>query len=552
MRSPEKSPCLRFKACPGAAAERQSPPWTINEAAISPDGKTYVLANRKVLLVARYRDVATGNMLNTVEHSFQSYSVVSIEFSADSRHFVVGDRQEDGLPLPVIEVDTGKTISRVEGSGNLAIVRFVPGTDKLAGIGASAAPGKGAVNLFDWKSGKSLGSIEVDSSTSVLEVAPDGKTLIAGNLQRTFAQIIEIDTGKEIGAESTSTPSLKTLARFSPDGKLLAGARHGSGAITVWDMKTRDYHVTAAEPVRFFRVRFGPDSNSLAIPVLEWPLIDWRTGKVLDRLMESDNGRPSRATLSPNRQWFAKWEPKNRSISVVDTKSGEEFRSLNGHEQFASNLTFPKKRSTFSSSQLRQRLSASGTYQKNGNRKSLCLPLRRLTGVEQIALSNDGRIMAVGVKQGPETDSSSDIIIWDVDAKARLACFKDGPLLDLSPDGKWLAAFDGSNSKQPGDESAVHIWETATGRMIHVLPGHSSKFDHKSWTTCAFSPDSRWVVTGDASGKLRIWEVLSGQEVRLFIGHNSTVRAQFSPDGKLLVAASARCMLHLGRVQRLD
>jgi hypothetical protein len=110
----------------------------------------------------------------------------------------------------------------------------------------------------------------------------------------------------------------------------------------------------------------------------------------------------------------------------------------------------------------------------------------------------------------------------------------------VSPDGKWLAAGGGNNRgdwEGKIEETAVHIWETATGRAVHTLSGHNCKYVRPG-AECAFSPDSRWLATGDAAGKLRIWEVISGQEVRSFGGHHSTVIAHFSPDGKLLVAAS--------------
>ncbi len=508
----------------------------VNGAAISPDGKTYVLIQREGLL--EIRDVATGKVLKTAEHSFQRYRYVPIEFSPDSRHIVVGNREVEGeLPLPVIEVETGKTVNRIEGADILTSLRFVPGTDKLMGMARKAD--EPSVNILDRKTGKSLGSINVDNMKYQIEVAPDGKTLIAaGNGQA--SQIIDIDTGKEI-ARIPSTPSLRTLA-FSPDGKLLAGARAYSGAITVWDMATRDYHATAAEPTGFFGVHFGPDSNTLAIPERGHPLLDWRTGKIVERLAQSNDERPwRRGILSPNRQWFAKRESEDMSISVVDAKTGKEYRNFKGHKEFVQSLSFSPDESRL----------ATGSYDKTIRVWSLKtgeeiaqFTSPDLTGHEGIALSDNGHIMAVGVNQGLKNGSGSIIIIWDVDAKKQLARFEDETWffygVAVSPDGKWLAAGGGRNRhdmQEKIDETAVHIWETATGRLVHTLPGHNCQYVRPG-ALCTFSPDSRWLATGDAAGKLRIWEVLSGEEVRSFSGHHSIVTAQFSPDGKLLVAAS--------------
>ena len=45
-------------------------------------------------------------------------------------------------------------------------------------------------------------------------------------------------------------------------------------------------------------------------------------------------------------------------------------------------------------------------------------------------------------------------------------------------------------------------------------------------------------MTGDMAGTLRLWEVYTGQVVRRFEGHQTSVEANFSPDGRLLVAVS--------------
>jgi hypothetical protein len=83
----------------------------------------------------------------------------------------------------------------------------------------------------------------------------------------------------------------------------------------------------------------------------------------------------------------------------------------------------------------------------------------------------------------------------------------------------------------------VTVWEAATGRVVHSLPGHQNQTIHPG-AACEFSPDGRLLVTGDSAGRLRLWEVASGQEVHRFEGHHTTVMAHFSPDGRLLVAAS--------------
>ena len=51
---------------------------------------------------------------------------------------------------------------------------------------------KGAVGVYDVKSGKEIRKIETDNTTYSLAISPDGKTLVAGSGQRRFSQLIEM------------------------------------------------------------------------------------------------------------------------------------------------------------------------------------------------------------------------------------------------------------------------------------------------------------------------------------------------------------------------
>ncbi len=56
----------------------------------------------------------------------------------------------------------------------------------------------------------------------------------------------------------------------------------------------------------------------------------------------------------------------------------------------------------------------------------------------------------------------------------------------------------------------------------------------------AFSPDGTLLVTGDAEGGLRLWQVATGQLVMNFAGHLGWVwSVAFSPDGQLLASCSS-------------
>src|SRR5262249_17376239 len=137
---------------------------------------------------------------------------------------------------------------------------------------------KKAVGFFDLKTAKLARTVEVNGKTHAIALSPDGTLIFAGGGLGWFSQLIDANTGKEVGRVH-STPSLRTLA-FSPDGKWVAGARLWNGAITVWELATRSYHSTSAEPVSFIRATFSPDSRNLVVETLGG-IVDWRTGKII-------------------------------------------------------------------------------------------------------------------------------------------------------------------------------------------------------------------------------------------------------------------------------
>jgi WD40 repeat protein len=96
----------------------------------------------------------------------------------------------------------------------------------------------------------------------------------------------------------------------------------------------------------------------------------------------------------------------------------------------------------------------------------------------------------------------------------------------FSPDGRTLASG--------GFEGKVRLWEVATGQCLAMFEGHSNIV----WSV-AFSPDGKLVASGSADQTIRLWEVGSGQSLKILKGHNGEIiSVAFSPDGKTLASGS--------------
>ena len=96
----------------------------------------------------------------------------------------------------------------------------------------------------------------------------------------------------------------------------------------------------------------------------------------------------------------------------------------------------------------------------------------------------------------------------------------------FSPDGNYILTGSSDNT--------ARLWETSSGRQLHVLQGHDGNV-----VAVAFSPDGRRILTGSWDGTARLWEISSGRQLRVLQGHerNVTVVA-FSPDGSSILTGS--------------
>jgi WD40 repeat protein len=99
--------------------------------------------------------------------------------------------------------------------------------------------------------------------------------------------------------------------------------------------------------------------------------------------------------------------------------------------------------------------------------------------------------------------------------------------VDFSPDGKYVVTS--SNDK------TVRLWDLATGETIRIFSGHTAEV----WDV-VFSPDGKYLLTGSADQTARLWDAMNGETVQVFSGHIGSVDAvAFSPDGKYVVTTGS-------------
>ncbi len=106
----------------------------------------------------------------------------------------------------------------------------------------------------------------------------------------------------------------------------------------------------------------------------------------------------------------------------------------------------------------------------------------------------------------------------------------------FSPDSRFILS--GSNDR------TIKLWEVSSGREIRTFRGIDADV-----TAVAYSPDGRIALAGYMNGRLAFWEVSTGRKIRSFKAHSSWIQeVAFSPDGKKAISGSSNRNVKVWRV----
>jgi WD40 repeat protein len=485
-----------------------NPSTTTDLLAFAPDGRHVVVAaaeGKAVHLIG----LARGEVLRTFPHA---HVVFAAAFSPDGRNIVAGgyDSENNVYFARLWDAETGKELHRLPfGNGGIRCVAYSP-DGKTVAVGGDGGKTL-AVKLFDAATGKETLKIPFLEAPSVKSVAfsPDGKTLAASGGFST--RLFEAATGKE-----TLKIDRKAIGlRFAPDGKTLVGAV--AGTVYRWDAATGKSLIPAGGDSPVAQVEVTADGKRVVTRGQDGDAHVWdaRTGEHLRRV---DVSWQRGLALSPDGR-FLVWPVADEKIKFKDPN---------------------QPNMTYTGSRLRMFDTTEGKF------------VERFGGFEgdahDLFFATDGKTLVTV----DHRDAS--VRVWDAATGKVERSFRAGDKgagghvawrSRLSPDGKVLAVAYQPAGRGFFSRFAVKLWDTATGKELHDLPGHWSYVQ-----ALAFSADGKSLVSaGEAlapfaqqqlkvpAGQVFVWEVAVGKLVAQ--PPTGGTAAAFAPDGKALAVADA-------------
>ncbi|HLW66865.1 MAG TPA: protein kinase, partial [Gemmataceae bacterium] len=309
---------------------------------------------------------------------------------------------------------------------------------------------------------------------------------------------------------------------FSPCGRWYAAAC--SQGVRVWSAAdgTEVALLPNREPVRLLTIAFAPNGDEIAVGSDKWPMRVWslKTKQFHDVAVDGapPNGSPWQAIYSPDGRRVALHPINSASVYLCDAQwyVVAEFtdQPRTGCSVYSADSRWLVTVSEANTVRLRNAENGKQALQFSAGHRA-----------SSLAISPDGKRLAIGSPY-PENCVS----LWDTATGKIVATLRGHTnaiaALAFSPDSSRLASA--------STDQTARLWDSQTGRPVATLRGHTMAL-----MQAAFSPDGRFLATSSADNTIRQWDLETGEVALHFRGHEDAVHTMaYSPDGTTLITGS--------------
>lgn len=365
------------------------------------------------------------------------------------------------------------------------------------------------------------------SPTIMTIVGRMGQSPDAGGQERTTKAFDESPgpAATDITAKIYAPPGhneIETL-NYSSNGKMIVSA--GGTSLRLWDASTgREIRTFIDVKDVIYSVTFSPDNKFVLTGCANHKAVLWdvETGKAIksfigqtkDDLIESVAFSPDgRSVITGG---------SDKIIRLWDIASGQEIHKFTGHTAWVNSVRFsPDGNYVVSGSwDGKIKLWDASTATEVGPFKENKPASEYKTAIENARFAaRRGRGDAV--RPAPTTptapvtgDVPPAVVVRSAEKMAwNLHAFDNRiSTVIFSPDGKYLLSGNWG--------SAINLWDVSTGQKIKTFSGHKGRIN-----ALAFSPDGRRIVSAARDNMVKIWDVATGRELQTLAGHTGEVKS---------------------------
>lgn len=497
-------------------------------AAIRPDGKVIASAQSTDRAIQLW-DTVTGRQI-PIENR-PEIRTTALTFSSDGQYLVCGGDSEgqadQANPIMVLvwDVKSEKVVTRArwKSIAKIPVKRAI--TDVAMSLDRSRiiAVETGGLGIWDTESGRPVVQISQGGGTGVT-ICRDGRTFLTGVSNQGIDSGL-IDKPEQRSLHLATAGPISSLAT-SADGKWHAASQYGNiyvwadGQRPLWPRPEQGHLRGVTSAAR------SPDGKWAATSdgeeVFLWEL---ERGSVVRHVSFPilDASKQERAAV------LGIAFSRDGSSFLVGTSEGIH-RVTNPWGAVSTLISFGGKRPhslAFSSDGRSVGIVRSPTLVRvwaiNSPEKFIDLDLPAadaLTGHEcrSLAWEPEGEILAVGSlpSQIPGVNSPAKILFWEVASRKlkRSMTIPNGTIdyLRFSADGLRLMCVGATG------HSRVGVWDSRSGKELAKVAQ-----EHRDVVRAEFSPDGNMILTGHDDGIIRLWEVATGGECERWLGHNGPI-----------------------------
>jgi WD40 repeat protein len=384
--------------------------------------------------------------------------------------------------------------------------------------------------------------IQTGHSSAVTAVAfsASGRLLLSGSEDGTL-KLWEVTTGREIRTLAGHSSTV-TAVCFSPNGRLaLSGS--DSGGVMLWEVSTGQINRRfKGHSSRIKSVAFSPDGRSALFLSEEGMTIvlRWITSARSEvRTIKTTFGRSlswgyrysGPVALSADGRLALSAVAYSHHLKLWKISDGSWIRTFKDKKSLVVRTPFA---ATISNDD-RYVLMRSGPYGEGlvimetatgRSLDSLVVSLMSKSGnigsIRAAAISADSRFVLLGNEIGEwDGDKHSLLSLFEISTGRKVQTFDQISrrihTAIFSPDDRFVLSGN--------DDATLTLWEVATGRTIRTFKGTAAKI-----ASAAYSPHHRFALCAADDHTLKLWNLSTGENIRTFRGHTGNVTSvDFSP-----------------------